>query len=176
MKKLLPLLLVVALSGCASFNLAPITSAQALAIGDPLASGILQAVLTNNPKYIPIAQKVGGDLAAGSWGTLTLTGINAAIAVSVAKEGGDSTLTAIVTAAVDAGLGGYLEAVAEGSLASDPNAVLVLQALGQAIVTGANAAQAAPKAAFALPAYRFRHVAEQSSGILTETALWANAP
>lgn len=144
------LLLLFTTSGCATFekleaSLPTVTSAEAIAIGQPLAAGVMQAVLTNNPKYIPIAQKVGADLAAGNWSSLTLTGINNAIAASVAKWGGDSTLTAIIVAAVDSGLGGYLTAVSEETLSSDPNAVLVLQALGAAIGTGATAATANPK-------------------------------
>ena len=134
-------------SGCSSGLFSkPITSAQAIAIGTPLVTGGLDLVLTNNPAYIPIAQKVGADLTAANWSDLTLTGVNSAIALVVAKEHGDSKLAAQITTAIDAGLLGYLNAVNESSLVSDPNAVAVLQALGTAITNAATAAAANPKA------------------------------
>lgn len=134
------LLLLFTSSGCNS-----VTSAQALTIGEPLVSGGLALILRNNPSYIPIAQKVGADLTAANWSDLTLTGINTAVNAAVSKEGGDSTLAAIITTSVDAGLAGYLEAVGEAALAKDPNAVLILQGLGTGISQGAALAAANPK-------------------------------
>jgi hypothetical protein len=84
-------------------------------------------------------------LAASNWNDLTVTGINTAVTAIVTKEGGTPALAAIVSASLDAGLAGYLEAVGESAISADPNAQAVLTALGQAISTGA--AAAVPKAA-----------------------------
>lgn len=158
--------------GCGTIG---VTSAQAVAIGQPLVSGGLQLILSNNPSYIPIAQKVGGELATADWTDLTITGINVAVTAAVNKEGGSPALGAILSGAVDAGLAGYLESVGEASLAKDPNAVYVLQALGQAIVTGANAAQAYPKPVAGPPApqvgLRYFRATPIGPGMLGEVVL-----
>lgn len=138
MKNLLLGVLLLSASGCSS--LAPITSAQAVAIGQPLVAGGLTLVLQKNPSYVSIAQKVGSDLTSANWADLTLTGINATVRTAVLKEGGSVALAAVISDALDAGLAGYLDAISEATLAKDPNAVLVLQALGSAITAGANAA------------------------------------
>lgn len=144
-RSILPILsLAVALCGCTMLK-SPITSAQALAIGTPITYGAVGLVLRNNPSYIPVAQRVGADLAKANYSDLTLLGITAAVGAAVDKEGGDATLKAIITSTVEAGLAGYLEAVSESALSNDPNAVLVLQAFGQAVTDGAALASANPK-------------------------------
>lgn len=131
--------------GCATLSGLKVTTNDGIAIAQPLVSGGLSLILRNNPTYIPVASKVGADLAALNYSDLTLTGINAAVTAAVTKEGGDPALAAILSSGLDAGLAGYLAAVAESSLASDPNAQLVLQALGTAITNGASIAAANPK-------------------------------
>jgi hypothetical protein len=145
MKRLIPTLaLLPFLCGCQFLtnlksDLPQMTSAQAIQIGQPLVTGGLVLVLQNNPKYVPIATKVGADLASANWTDLTLTGVNSTINAIVVKEGGTAALSTVIQSAVDAGLAGYLDAVAEATLAKDPNAVLVLQALGKSVSTAAAA-------------------------------------
>lgn len=117
------------------------TSAQAIAIGQPLVTGGLTLVLANNKSYAPIAARVGADLSTANYTDLTVAGINAVVGVSVANAGGTPALAAVVSAALDAGLAGYLEAVGESALKNDPNAQLVLQALGTSISSAAAAVQ-----------------------------------
>jgi hypothetical protein len=134
-------------TGCATTGtLGSMTSAQAVLIAQPLVSAGLSLVLRNNPSYIPVATKVGTDLSTANWADLTTSGINAVVAASVAKAGGDPATTAILSSALDAGLVAYLEAVGESALAKDPNAQTVLQDLGSAIGTAATIATANPKA------------------------------
>lgn len=137
---------ILVLPGCATLQGLKITTAQGIAIGEPLATAGIGAALRNNPKYIPVAQKVGPDLASQNYTDLSLAGINAAVAAAVAKEGGDADLAALFSAGIDAGVAGYLGAVAESSLANDPNAQLVIQGLGKAVTDGAAWAIANPKA------------------------------
>jgi len=136
------LALCIGFGGCAGIT---ISTNDGIAIAQPLVSGGLALILRNNPSYIPIASKVGADLAALNYSDLTLTGLNAAVNAAVTKEGGDAALGAILASSFDAGLAGYLAAVAESSLSKDPNAQAVLQALGTAITNGASIAQANPK-------------------------------
>lgn len=143
MKKYLILIPFLFASGCASFS--PTTSAQAIAIAQPIETGGLELVLQNNPRYNPLAAKIGADLASANYADLSVTGINAIVALAVAKEGGDPSLTAIIDAALDAGVGGYLAAVSEQSLANDPNAVAVIQAFGTGVSNAATWAAANPK-------------------------------
>lgn len=140
------LIALVLSTGCSTTgSLGSMTSAQALAIGQPIVSAGLALILRNNPSDIPLATKIGADLTGGNFNDLTLTGINAAIAAICAKEKASPDLTAIVEGAFDSGLAGYLEAVGESALAKDPNAQAVLQALGSAITSGAAIATASPK-------------------------------
>ena len=78
-----------------------------------------------------------------NWADLTTSGITAAVNASVAKFGGTPQEASIISAALSVGLGAYLAEVSETSLSNDPNAILVLQALGSAISTAA--ANATPK-------------------------------
>lgn len=128
--------------GCASLT---VTTAQGITIAQPVATAIDYAILRNNPSYIPVAQKVGADLASANYSDLTLTGINTLIQVTVTKEGGSSDLVILVESGIDSGVAAYLGAVAESSLSSDPNAQAVLQALGASITQGATLALANPK-------------------------------
>lgn len=116
-----------------------------LPLGEVGTAAVAGPVLRNNPKYIPIAQKVGPDLVALNYTDLSLTGINSAVALVVNKEGGDADLAAMLEGGIDAGLAAYLGAVAESSLSNDPTAQLVLQALGKGITDGATWAVANPK-------------------------------
>jgi hypothetical protein len=135
----------VGLSGCSTTGLGSMTSAQGVALGQPIIAGGLALVLENNPKYIPIAQTVGTALSTNSYTDLTTAGVNAAIGAIVTKAGGDAQITSIIEASVDAGLVTYLEAVGESALAKDPNAQAVLQELGAAISQAATTAAANPK-------------------------------
>ena len=128
--------------GCASLE---VTTAQGIAIGQPVATAIDYAVLRNNPTYIPVAQTIGADLASANYSDLTLTGINTLIQATVTKDGGDADLVILIEGGVDSGLAAYLGAVAESSLSSDPNAQAVLQAFGASITQGASLALANPK-------------------------------
>ena len=137
---------VFAVAGCATTgSLGSMTSAQAIALAQPVVSGGLALILQNNPSYIPAAQKVGSQLAAGQFSALTTAGVNAGIASIAAQAGATASQTAIITASFDAGLLTYLEAVGESDLQKDPNAVAVLQDLGQAIQGAATIAAANPK-------------------------------
>lgn len=139
------LLLLFTSSGCTYLQGLKISTADGIAIAQPLVSGGIGLILRNNPKDIPIAQRVGADLTSLNYADLTLAGINSAVATVVSKEGGDAALGVILAQGFDAGLAGYLAAVEESSLKADPNAQAVLQALGTAIGTGAAIAQANPK-------------------------------
>ena len=146
MKKLFLLLPLIFLPGCATTGtLGSMTSAQAVALAQPVMSAGLALVLENNPSYIPIATQVGNALSTSQFTTLTTLGIDATVSAIATKAGASPAETATIEAALSVGLGAYLEAVGESALAKDPNAQTVLQDLGTAITQGATIASANPK-------------------------------
>lgn len=145
MKKLiLPLLLVLSLSGCISVpagSPTPVASANVKNIA-PFVTQLAQSgvllVLNKNPKYAPVISAVASAIpTAFNTGTLDATSISNTISLIGEKNGLSSEACATISAALLDGVTWYESTYgANIANATDPNVVVLLNAFASGLQNG----------------------------------------